>query len=91
MTMAIREILFPTDFSEVAQQAGQTAADIARHFGARLHVLHVVGPASDPARRQARCATLSKPLASAYIRSKRRPPDPQPARSSPTPHLTALI
>ena len=49
MSLEIREILFPTDFSEVARQAGQTAADLARHFGARLHVLHVVGPASDPA------------------------------------------
>ena len=49
MSLEIREILFPTDFSEVARQAGQTGADLARHFGARLHVLHVVGPTSDPA------------------------------------------
>jgi nucleotide-binding universal stress UspA family protein len=49
MILEVREILFPTDFSDVARQAGQTAAELARHFGARLHVLHVVGPASDPA------------------------------------------
>ncbi len=48
MILEVREILFPTDFSDVARQAGQTAAELARHFGARLHVLHVVGP-SDPA------------------------------------------
>jgi universal stress protein A len=38
----VREILFPTDFSAVSVAAGRTAADFARHFGARLHVLHVV-------------------------------------------------
>src|SRR5262249_20511643 len=27
---------------------GQTAAELARHFGARLHVLHVVPPVTDP-------------------------------------------
>lgn len=44
----IRQILFPTDFSEVSRRAGRTAADLARRFGARLHVLHVVPPATDP-------------------------------------------
>jgi nucleotide-binding universal stress UspA family protein len=39
---SIREILFPTDFSAASAAAGQTAADFARHFGAGLHVLHVV-------------------------------------------------
>jgi universal stress protein A len=38
----VSEILFPTDFSAVSAAAGRTAADFARHFGARLHVLHVV-------------------------------------------------
>ena len=42
MTMRIREILFPTDFSAASAAAGRTAADFARHFGAGLHVLHVV-------------------------------------------------
>jgi len=42
------DILFATDFSEVARLAGQTAADLARRFGARLHVLHVVPPVTDP-------------------------------------------
>lgn len=40
--MAIREILFPTDFSEPSQYAGQYAAALARKLGASLHVLHVL-------------------------------------------------
>lgn len=51
--MAIREILFPTDFSEPARYAGQYAALVARSVGAGLHVLHVpilpVPPAGDVA------------------------------------------
>lgn len=46
--MTIREVLFPTDFSPAARVAGRVAADYARHFGARLHVLHVVPPVTDP-------------------------------------------
>ncbi|HET7341892.1 MAG TPA: universal stress protein [Methylomirabilota bacterium] len=45
---AVRTILFPTDFSDVSRRAGRAAADFARHFGARLHVLHVVGLSRDP-------------------------------------------
>jgi universal stress protein A len=48
MTLELREILFPTDFSDVARQAGETAASFAQRFGARVHVLHVVGPTRDP-------------------------------------------
>jgi nucleotide-binding universal stress UspA family protein len=50
MTSALtfRDILFATDFSEASRPAGQTAAAVARHFGARLHVLHVVPPVTDP-------------------------------------------
>ena len=43
----VREILFATDFSAPAAAAGRTAGDFARHFGARLHVLHVVPPYFD--------------------------------------------
>jgi nucleotide-binding universal stress UspA family protein len=51
MTTALsyRNILFATDFSQPSRVAGLTAADLARHFGARLHVLHVVPPVTDPA------------------------------------------
>jgi nucleotide-binding universal stress UspA family protein len=50
MTSALtfRDILFATDFSEASRLAGQTAAAVARHFGARLHVLHIVPPVTDP-------------------------------------------
>ena len=47
-SFAIRQILFPTDFSDASRLAGTTAADLARQFGARLHVLHVVPPVTDP-------------------------------------------
>ena len=46
--MTIRNVLFATDFSDASRPAGETAADFARHFGARLHVLHVVPPVADP-------------------------------------------
>ena len=46
--LLIREVLFPTDFSDASQPAGATAVDLVRHFGARLHVLHVVPPVTDP-------------------------------------------
>ena len=50
MTTALscRNVLFATDFSQLSRLAGRTAAEIARHFGARLHVLHVVPPVTDP-------------------------------------------
>jgi nucleotide-binding universal stress UspA family protein len=46
--LSFRDILFATDFSEASRDAGRTAAELARHFGARLHVLHVVPPVTDP-------------------------------------------
>ncbi|MBI2162005.1 MAG: universal stress protein [Candidatus Rokubacteria bacterium] len=46
--LTIRQILFPTDFSDASRLAGTTAFDLARQFGARLHVLHVVPPVTDP-------------------------------------------
>ena len=48
VNLGIRKILFPTDFSPASESAGRTAVDFARHFGARLHVLHVVPPVTDP-------------------------------------------
>ncbi len=47
--LSFRNILFATDFSEASQLAGRTAGELARHFAARLHVLHVVPPVTDPA------------------------------------------
>jgi universal stress protein A len=46
--LLMREVLFATDFSDASRLAGETAAAFARHFGARLHVLHVVPPVTDP-------------------------------------------
>jgi universal stress protein A len=43
----VREILFPTDFSTVSRHAAMTAGDVARHFGARVHVLHVSRPGEE--------------------------------------------
>lgn len=50
MTTALscRNILFATDFSQPARLAGRIAVELARHFGAQLHVLHVVPPVTDP-------------------------------------------
>jgi|SRR5438034_7201188 len=45
----VRTLVFPTDFSDCSRHAGDRAADIARHFGARLHVLHVDPPVTAPA------------------------------------------
>ncbi|MEW6067579.1 MAG: universal stress protein [Nitrospirota bacterium] len=40
--MEIKRILFPTDFSEGASQALQYAVDIAKRYGAKLYLLHVL-------------------------------------------------
>ncbi len=40
--MKIERILFPTDFSEGAALALGSAMDLAKHYGAKLHILHVV-------------------------------------------------
>jgi len=47
-TLRCRNVLFATDFSQPSRLAGKIAAELARHFGARLHVLHVVPPVTDP-------------------------------------------
>ena len=46
--MKISEILLPTDFSAAAEAAALVATAMAREAGARLHVVHVVPPATDP-------------------------------------------
>jgi nucleotide-binding universal stress UspA family protein len=42
--LAIRNILHPTDFSEHSELAFRLACSLARDYGARLIVLHVVEP-----------------------------------------------
>ncbi|HEV8585855.1 MAG TPA: universal stress protein [Methylomirabilota bacterium] len=44
----VRTIVFPTDFSDCSRHAGVRAADLARRFGAHLHVLHVDPPVTTP-------------------------------------------
>jgi nucleotide-binding universal stress UspA family protein len=46
--MKLNEILFPTDFSPASEAAGRVAREMALQAGARLHVLHVVPPVTDP-------------------------------------------
>lgn len=38
----IKSILFPTDFSECSTQALVYAVDIAKHYGSKVYILHVV-------------------------------------------------
>jgi nucleotide-binding universal stress UspA family protein len=40
--IALKNILVPTDFSECANAAVRYGRELAEHFGARLHLLHVV-------------------------------------------------
>ena len=47
--MRLNEILFPTDFSPASEAAGRIAREMAVQAGARLHVLHVAVPVTDPA------------------------------------------
>jgi len=40
--MDIKKILFPTDFSEGSDNALPYAADMAKHYGAKLYLLYVI-------------------------------------------------
>jgi nucleotide-binding universal stress UspA family protein len=42
--LPLTRILCPTDFSEPATRALETAAELAQHFGAELILFHVVAP-----------------------------------------------
>lgn len=44
MMIAIKRILFPTDFSESAKKARQYAVALTDRFGSELHLIHVVPP-----------------------------------------------
>ncbi|HTO68273.1 MAG TPA: universal stress protein [Myxococcota bacterium] len=47
--MEIKTILAPSDFSQDAERAIETATSLAKSFGARLRLLHVVQPPVQPA------------------------------------------
>lgn len=40
--MNVKKILFPTDFSDGSDNALPYAADMAKHYGAKLYLLHVI-------------------------------------------------
>ncbi len=43
-----RNVLWPTDFSDLALKGGHYARALSLHFGAVLHVVHVVPPVLTP-------------------------------------------
>jgi nucleotide-binding universal stress UspA family protein len=65
--MKIRELLFPTDFSPASEAAGRVARETALAEGARLRLVHVLTPLTDPAAAARRLtqlvATLGQGLA----------------------------
>jgi nucleotide-binding universal stress UspA family protein len=60
--MDIRELMFATDFSPASEAAGKVARDMALEMGARLHLVHVVPPATDPAPGAVQLTALAKGL-----------------------------
>lgn len=46
--LRLSQILFATDYSDASRAAARMAAALARQFDARLHVVHVVPPVTDP-------------------------------------------
>lgn len=40
--MEIKRILFPTDISEGSEHAVPFVADLTKHYGAKLHIVHVM-------------------------------------------------
>ena len=61
--MRLNEILFPTDFSPASEAAGRFAREMAVQAGARLHVLHVVPPVTDPSLPAEQLARVARGLA----------------------------
>lgn len=58
--LAIRNILVATDFSPFSDQATRAALALARHFGATLHLLHVVHHAGERAAALDRLGALAE-------------------------------
>jgi nucleotide-binding universal stress UspA family protein len=42
--ISLKDILLPTDFSDASQAAMPFALELARIYGARLHLAHVILP-----------------------------------------------
>jgi universal stress protein A len=47
-TLAVKKILVPSDFSPASDNAFKYALHFGQHFGAQLHVMHVLEPALSP-------------------------------------------
>lgn len=60
--MRLNEVLFPTDFSSASEVAGRVARDMAAQAGARLHVLHVLPPITDPSLPMEHLARVAREL-----------------------------
>jgi nucleotide-binding universal stress UspA family protein len=56
----IRKILFASDFSPHANRAFDAALALAKHFGAQLHLLHVVHHPDDEAAAQTRLESFAR-------------------------------
>lgn len=56
----IREILFASDFSPHSDHALDAALTLAQHFGARLHLLHVVDHSREQEAARARLRALAE-------------------------------
>jgi len=48
MLVNLKQILWPTDFSELSRIGGRYARGLSEHFGAALHVIHVLAPVFTP-------------------------------------------
>ena len=65
--MKISEILLPTDFSAAADAAALVATAMARETGARLHLVHVVPPATDPSLGSEQLTRLGRQLGTGLV------------------------
>ncbi|MFQ5807465.1 MAG: universal stress protein [Phycisphaerae bacterium] len=48
MEVSPKRVLWPTDFSELSLCGGRYASGFCEHFGAELHIIHVVPPPLSP-------------------------------------------
>jgi universal stress protein A len=48
MSQQPKRILWPTDFSALSRRGGCYACRLCQHFGAELHVVHVIAPVLTP-------------------------------------------
>ena len=60
--MNIREVVFATDFSRASEAAGSVAREMALEMRARLHIVHVAFPGTDPAGEAVGLAEAAKAL-----------------------------